>query len=75
MEGFKEENGEEFETENFSELIRYTVPGYIVGLLAGVLLDIFGYQRSPIGQWLVRTLAGEGESIFEGIYSILLCTQ
>ncbi|WP_319508058.1 hypothetical protein [uncultured Methanolobus sp.] len=70
MEGFEEENEEEFETENFSELIRYTVPGYIVGLLAGVLLDIFGYQRSPIGQWLVRTLAGEGESIFEGIYSI-----
>lgn len=70
MEGFEEENEEEFETENFSELIRYTVPGYIVGLLASVLLDMFGYQRSPIGQWLVRTLAGEGESIFEGIYSI-----
>jgi hypothetical protein len=64
------ENEEEFETENFSELIKYTFPGYIVGLIAGILLDVYGYQRSPIGQWLVRTLAGEGESIFEGIYSI-----
>ncbi len=61
---------EEFETENFSELIRYTFPGYIIGLLTGVLLDMYGYQRSAVGQWLVRTLAGEGESIFEGTYSI-----
>ncbi|WP_198003762.1 hypothetical protein [Methanococcoides burtonii] len=29
-----------------------------------------GYQTNPIGQWLVRTLSGEGESILEGIYSI-----
>ncbi|WP_342305476.1 hypothetical protein [Methanolobus sp. ZRKC5] len=65
-----EESEEEFETENFSELIKYTFPGYIVGLFTGVLLDVYGYQRSPIGQWLVRTLAGEGESIFEGFYSI-----
>jgi hypothetical protein len=56
--------------EEFSELIKYTVPGYVLGLLAGVFLDSQGYQRSPIGQWLVRTLAGEGESIFEGIFSI-----
>ncbi|WP_340818673.1 hypothetical protein [Methanolobus sp. WCC4] len=70
MEEVQEDNEEEFETENFSELIRYTVPGYIIGLIAGVLLDAYGYQRSPVGQWLVRTLAGEGESIFEGFYSI-----
>lgn len=58
------------ESEEFSELIKYTIPGYILGLLAGVFLDFQGYQRSPVGQWLVRTLAGEGESIFEGIFSI-----
>jgi len=58
------------EGEEFSELIKYTIPGYILGLLAGVFLDFQGYQRSPVGQWLVRTLAGEGESIFEGIFSI-----
>lgn len=58
------------EGEGFSELIKYTVPGYILGLLTGVFLDTQGYQRSAIGQWLVRTLAGEGESIFEGIFSI-----
>lgn len=65
---FEEESLEE--GEEFSELIKYTIPGYILGLLAGVFLDFHGYQRSPVGQWLVRTLAGEGESIFEGIFSI-----
>lgn len=56
--------------EDFSELIKYTLPGYIIGLFAGVFLDFQGYQKSPLGQWLVRTLAGEGESIFEGAYSM-----
>ena len=56
--------------EEFSELIRYTLPGYFLGLLAGILLDSQGLQRSPLGQWFVRTLAGEGESIFEGIFSM-----
>jgi hypothetical protein len=64
------ENESSEEGEEFSELIKYTIPGYILGLLAGVFLDFHGYQRSPVGQWLVRTLAGEGESIFEGIFSI-----
>lgn len=68
-EGFSENEFLE-EGEEFSELIKYTIPGYILGLLAGVFLDFQGYQRSPVGQWLVRTLAGEGESIFEGIFSI-----
>lgn len=36
----------------------------------GIFLDGQGYLKNPVGQWLVRTLAGEGESIFEGIYSI-----
>lgn len=62
--------GELPESEGFEELIRYTLPGYILGLIAGIFLDMQGYQRSPVGQWLVRTLSGEGESILEGIYSI-----
>lgn len=33
-------------------------------------LDGAGFQRSPVGQWLVRTFAGEGESILEGGYAI-----
>jgi len=76
-EKFSEESPEESseeesleEGEEFSELIKYTIPGYILGLFAGVFLDFRGYQRSPLGQWFVRTLAGEGESIFEGIFSI-----
>ena len=59
-----EEKGE------FGELLKYTVPGYAGGLFLGALLDYLGFQHSSIGQWLVRTLSGEGESIFEGIYAI-----
>ncbi len=66
----KNEEEEVLETENFSELIKYTIPGYIIGLVLGISLDNLGYQRSPIGQWLVRTFSGEGESILEGVYSI-----
>lgn len=58
------------EGEDFDEIVRYTIPGYIVGLVAGFVLDNFGLQRSPIGQWFVRTLAGAGESIFEGLFSL-----
>lgn len=54
----------------FEELIRYTIPGYVLGLLLGVVLDGFGLQMNPIGRWLVRTFAGEGESFFEGIFAI-----
>lgn len=55
------------EGEGFSELLRYTGAGYAGGLLTGFTLDSLGFQQSPFGQWLVRTLSGEGESIFEGI--------
>lgn len=54
----------------FGELLKYTALGYTAGLLLGALLDFMGLQRSPIGQWIVRTLAGEGESVFEGIYAL-----
>ena len=65
-----EKKEEELEGEGFDELLRYTFPGYILGLIAGIFLDIQGYQTNPFGQWIVRTLAGEGESILEGLYSI-----
>lgn len=74
--GIKDVNGEAQNTPEakgqFRELIKYTLSGYAVGLLLGALLDYFGFQRSPIGQWLVRTFSGEGESIFEGIYALRL---
>ena len=57
------------EEEEFGELLRYTVAGFAGGLIAGILLDFFGFRKSPVGQWLVRTLSGEGESILEGLYA------
>ena len=56
--------------EEFGELIKYTGGGFAAGIISGALLDHFGFQGSGIGQWLVRTLSGEGESIFEGIFAI-----
>jgi hypothetical protein len=61
----EQESGEEF-----GELVRFTVAGFVGGLALGVALDSLGFQLSSIGQWLVRTLSGEGESIFEGIYAL-----
>lgn len=61
---------EELETESFGELVKYTLGGFAAGLLTGILFDLAGWQRSGIGQWIVRTLAGEGESIFEGIFAL-----
>ena len=58
------------EQENFSELLKFTFAGYIAGLGLGAILDFYGLQLSAIGGWLVRTISGEGESIFEGFYSL-----
>ncbi len=58
------------EPEEFGELLRYTLAGYLGGLALGFVLDGLGFQQSAVGQWLVRTLSGEGESIFEGVYAI-----
>jgi hypothetical protein len=58
------------ESEEFGELIRYTLAGYVGGLVLGGLLDHWGFQQSAIGQWLVRTLSGEGESLLEGVYAL-----
>ncbi|MGH7966828.1 MAG: hypothetical protein ACRERD_34205 [Candidatus Binatia bacterium] len=59
----------EEQTEEFGELIRFTVAGYLGGLAVAAALDYFGQARSAVGQWLVRTLSGEGESILEGLYA------
>ncbi len=61
---------EEPEGEEFGELIKFTGAGFLGGLILGVVLDQFGFQRSPIGQWIVRTISGEGESIFEGFFAL-----
>ena len=60
----REEGGEEF-----TSLLRYTLAGYVAGLVLGVGLDRLGLQRSGLGQWAVRTVAGEGESLFEGFFA------
>jgi hypothetical protein len=58
------------ETGEFRQLLRFTIPGYASGILLAAVLDNFGLQRSGIGQWLVRTLSGEGESLFEGVFAL-----
>lgn len=63
-------NTHEKPEEDFKELIRYTASGFAGGLIVAAILDAVGLQRSPIGQWIVRTLSGEGESILEGLYAI-----
>lgn len=62
---------EQVETqEEFGELLKFTLTGFAGGLALGILLDSVGLQLSGIGQWLVRTLAGEGESLLEGVYAL-----
>jgi len=58
------------EKEEFGELLKFTAGGFLGGFLLGFLLDYLGFQRSPIGQWIVRTFSGEGESLFEGIFAL-----
>lgn len=56
--------------EGYGELLKYTLAGFAGGLVLGAILDWLGFQRAGWGQWLVRTLSGEGESVFEGIYAL-----
>ncbi len=60
----------EIEKEEFAELLKFTTGGFLGGFLLGALLDHLGFQRSAIGQWIVRTLSGEGESLFEGVFAL-----
>jgi len=60
----------EDEREEFKEMIGYTLSGYGIGLALGAVLDFLGMPLNAVGNWLVRTFSGEGESIFEGIFAI-----
>jgi hypothetical protein len=62
---------QEAEKAEFGELLKFTGAGFVGGLLAGVVLDAVGFQRNPAGQWIVRTLSGEGESVLEGVFAFL----
>jgi len=64
------ESREKSEKGEFGELLKFTAGGFLGGFLVGALLDYLGFQRSSVGQWVVRTLSGEGESIFEGFYAL-----
>jgi hypothetical protein len=66
--GTEREEGEEH--EEYGELLKFTLAGFAAGLIVGAILDWLGFQRSGWGQWLVRTLSGEGESILEGVYAL-----
>jgi len=65
----KNHRSQDRDSREFGELFSYTALGFAGGITIGAVLDFHGFQRSPIGQWLVRTISGEGESIFEGIYA------
>lgn len=66
----KANSSEVAEQEEFGELLKYTGAGFAGGFVTGALLDHFGFHQSAIGQWVVRTLSGEGESVLEGLYAL-----
>jgi hypothetical protein len=61
---------EELQVDSFGELAGFTLAGFVSGLVVAMFLDGLGWSRSGLGQALVRTLAGEGESLFEGFFAI-----
>ncbi len=65
-----EKDKREEHEEEFGELIKFTFSGFAGGLGLGWFLDRLGFQQNPIGEWAVRTLAGEGESILEGVFAL-----
>jgi len=64
----KEEESEP-ESEGFDEIVKYTIPGFLAAIVVGTILDFLGLHQSAIGQWIVRTLSGAGESLFEGLFA------
>lgn len=70
VESRSQEAEQEAESEEFGELLKFTLSGFIGGLVVAVILDRLGFSRSGWGQWLVRTLSGEGESLLEGVYAL-----
>lgn len=67
---YREHATDDRHEEEYGELLKFTLAGFAGGLALGAILDWLGFQRSGVGQWAVRTLSGEGESIFEGIYAL-----
>jgi hypothetical protein len=65
-----ESRREDYDTEGFDEIVRYTIPGFMAAFVVGAVFDFLGFQTSAVAQWVVRTLSGAGESLFEGIYAI-----
>ena len=65
-EGFSENEFLE-ESEEFSELIKYTIPGYILGFLQG-FSGFPGISAEPCRGSGLSGLCRRGESIFEGIF-------
>jgi hypothetical protein len=68
--GAETNDADEPEDREFGELLRYTAAGFGGGLLLAGALDRLGLQRSGVAQWAVRTLAGEGESVLEGLFAL-----
>ena len=64
------ENHRHEEREEFGELIKFTLAGFGASLILGWFLDSLGIRKNPVGEWGARTLAGEGESILEGVFAI-----
>jgi hypothetical protein len=56
--------------DEFGKLIRYTLSGYMGGLILGLFLNMPGFHRSVVGQWLVRIFPCEGESLLEGLFAV-----
>jgi hypothetical protein len=70
MDQSQRELPEESEPDSFGQLVKYTGAGFVGGLVVAAILDRLGFQRNALGQWLVRTLSGEGESICEGLFAL-----
>ncbi|MCS7277833.1 MAG: hypothetical protein NZ531_03185 [Aquificaceae bacterium] len=59
------------EGQEFKSLLKWTLLGYVGGPSLGVFLDNMGFNKKPLGEWAVRTLSGEGESLFEGLFALV----
>lgn len=54
--------------KGYKEISLFTFVGFLGGLGLGALLDALGFSTSAIGEWLVRTISGEGEDLSEGAW-------
>ncbi len=54
--------------KGYKEISLFTFVGFLGGLGLGALLDALGFSTSAVGEWLVRTISGEGEDLSEGAW-------